>query len=116
MEEGNKGYLKYVITILVALAFIIIPSSLSVYKSGSESSTTVSLAQWSVSLNQTGETSTLSVVPNGATATYTVNIAATSEVDIEYIIVVNNLPAGVEVSVDNGGYLQQSNNSITFAR
>lgn len=114
MEEVNTDILKYVITIMVALAFVIIPSSLSVYKSGSNSSKTISLAKWDVELNQDDENGTLSVIPNATTATYTINIEATSEVDMEYVIVVSNLPAGIEVSVDNGAYRPQSNNSITF--
>ena len=46
---------------------------------------------------------------------YTVNITSTSEVDIIYSIIVDNVPSGVTVSLDNGNFTLPTNNKVIFA-
>jgi len=114
---GNKEKLFLRIGIVVTvLSLIILPPTLAIYRDNLDLSTDVALADWEVSLNQTGENSLLEVVPGTAndTDTYTLNIQSLSEVDVKYTIIISNLPSGVEVALDDGTFQVQTNNTVTF--
>ena len=108
---------KKVFSILVIsfiLSLIWMNHSFGLYRNSKVASGTLATANWSVSLNQSEVNDTLSIVPNGANDTYTLNITSTSEVDIKYSIIISNLPAGVEASLDGVNFESQNNHTITF--
>ena len=102
------------IVILIIMLFVV-PKTLSLFKSNTQISGDLNLAEWNVSLVETGANTSLTVVPGTSNATYAVSVRSLSEVDVEYDIIITNLPAGVEVSLDNGSFQTQANNTITFA-
>ena len=62
-------------------------------------------ATWSVSRNQSQSGDSINIYPGGATDSYTLTVQSNSEVDVLYKIIISNLPADVEVDLDNTGYL-----------
>ena len=103
-----------IITIIMAL--LVIASTYSIYRGVIGGNGAVSLAAWNVSLNQTGISNTLTIIPGTGSDTYDLNITSTSKVDIKYTIVVSNLPTGVKVALGSGNPQQQDNeHKVTFA-
>ena len=111
MSKDNK---VRIMIIVFVLSFFIIPSTISMLKSSARATTELSLARWNVSLNQTGANDSLTIVREGLNDSYTLSLTSTAEVDIKYDIIIKNLPTGVEVSVDNGSFVQQVNNVVTL--
>jgi len=100
-----------IISILVTL--FIIPMSYAIYRSYSTGGVTSAAASWNVSLNQNNVNNNLTIIPgeNGTTASYTINITSNSEVDVIYSIVIENLPSGVSISLDDGSFVAANNNN-----
>ena len=98
------------------LLFVISPS-LAIYRNSNNVDGSIVSAEWDVSLNQEGIEDHLSIVPNGTTANYTLNIRSSSEVDVVYSIVLSNLPNHVTVLLDgaNAKTTTQNNDTITFS-
>ena len=111
MKKEKK--ILFIIIIIIVLS-ISIPITKAVFKSGSNADDSLSVAGWSVSLNQTGINNNLNLVPGENTATYRVRVNCNAEVDAKYSIVLGNVPTGVEVSLDSGPYRTPTNNTITF--
>ncbi len=114
MTKEKKMLIKLMI-VIIFLAIIIIPSTLSIFKSSSQGYGELALAEWNVTLIDSGASTALTVVPEISNATYSVTVRSLSEVDAKYSIVINNLPTGVQVSLDNGAFQTQSSNTITFS-
>lgn len=108
-------YGKYAIVIILLL-LIIVPTTHAIYKNRVVGSSALSLANWSVSLNQIGVNDHLVVVsdPNEIVANYTLNINATSEVSFVYSIVIDNMPSGTSVSLDGGNFYPETNHKVTI--
>lgn len=108
--------LKMLIILFLGMIFFV-GTTFSILNNSISGNGTVSLAEWSISLNQNNENNHLSIIPdpNGTTASYTLNIVSQSEVDIIYSIVIEDLPTGVSVSIDNGTFTQAINNTVTFS-
>lgn len=108
-----------IIVILVSvLSFFVIRASYALYRNVVNPNGSIATATWNVTLNQDNEEKNLSIVAGdeNSTASYNVNITSTSEVDIIYSIVVDNIPAGVEVKLDDGEYqTPSSDNQIVFS-
>lgn len=103
-----------IISILVIL--FIIPMSYAIYRSYSTGGGNIATASWNVSLNQNNVNNNLTIIPgeNGTTASYTINITSNSEVDVIYSIVIENLPSGVSISLDDGSFVIANNNKVVF--
>lgn len=103
-----------IISILVIL--FIIPMSYAIYRSYSTVGGNIATASWNVSLNQNNVNNNLTIIPgeNGTTASYTINITSNSEVDVIYSIVIENLPSGVSISLDDGSFVAANNNKVVF--
>jgi len=101
------------IFVLIFLTMLLVSSSsYAIYARFTEIDGNIASAKWSVSLNQDNVENYLSIVPNGATDTYTVNVTSNSEVDVVYSIVISNLPSGVSVRLDDTTYEQSENQII----
>ena len=112
-----KRKILIIAILALVLCFFVIPGSLAIYRNIANKNNNVASAQWNVVLNQSNVNNYISVVAgdNTSSASYTVNITSTSEVDITYSIVVDNVPTGVTVSLDNGSFQTPSNNTVIFS-
>ena len=111
----RKKILTIVILVLISSLFVI-QSSFALYRRIFNPNGNIAAATWSVTLNQSNEENNLSIVAGDetSTASYTVNITSNSEVDIIYSIVVEDIPSGVHVKLDDGEYQTPSNNEVIF--
>ena len=75
----------------------------------------IAAAEWNVSLNQTGINNSLEVIPNSLNASYTVKVNSNSEVDVIYDIVVNYVPEGVQVKLDDSNFQTPTAGTVTFS-
>ena len=102
------------IALICLLILFCIPPTLGLFKRMIGATGLINAASWNVALNQTGVDNTLQVIPDTLNASYTLNVTSTSEVDVQYTIVVRNIPSGVLVKLDNGSFQTPSNNTVTF--
>ena len=110
-----KRKLFLIVVIAFVVSLFIFGNSYAIFRNNSSVSWSLSVATWNVTLEQQNVNDQLTLVPENTTANYTLNVKSLSEVDVKYTIVINNLPAGVEISLDGGNFVSQVNNSITFA-
>lgn len=111
-----KKIMPIPIIISILVIFFIIPMSYAIYRSYSTVGGNIATASWNVSLNQNNVNNNLTIIPgeNGTTASYTINITSNSEVDVIYSIVIENLPSGVSISLDDGSFVAANNNKVVF--
>lgn len=101
--------------VIVGIVSFVIPLSRAVFKNTSSASGTISTADWSVALNQTGISSSISTLKGDANGTdYTLKLVSDSEVDVTYSITISNIPSGVDVKLNGGSFQSPSNGTITF--
>ena len=104
-------------TIIIVLLLAIINGSVlftySSYKSTKTGSASIQGASWSVT--SSGDKSSITLTAGVSEQTYTLNVQNGSEVDVKYSIVLSNLPAGVKVKLDNGSFVTESSNTVTFS-
>ena len=113
MKKDKK--IRFIIYFAVIASFFIIPLSYAVYKNIAVGNGRIVSATWSVSLNQSGVENELTIIPGGKTDSYTLNVNSLSEVDISYDVVINNLPSGVSVALDEREPQLASNGTVTIA-
>ncbi|MBQ6436027.1 hypothetical protein IJJ27_00495 [bacterium] len=112
----NKRNFATAITALLGLiiSYFGIRGTFALYSYLRTGSNNVQLAQWDVSLDQEGVDDTINIVSGVTNRTYTLNVQSLSEVDINYDIIIDNVPAGVSVALDGGSFQAQVNNVIAF--
>lgn len=114
----QKNRVLKILSVMLLVSLFLVPIAFAMYRSVSNGNGTISTASWEVSINQLNENDYLSIIPgeDGTTASYAVNITSDSEVDAIYSFVINNLPAGVSVSADNGNtFIPSSNNKAIIS-
>ena len=107
----RKLFLIVVITFVISL--FIFGVSYAMLRNSTNISWDLSVATWNVTLEPQNVDDQLTLVPESPPANYTINVKSLSEVDIKYTIVINNLPTGVEISLDGGDFFSLINNLPT---
>lgn len=113
----DKKKMLIVVVLVLVLSFFVIPGSLAIYRGILNNNGDVALATWNISLNQSGEDNYLSIIPGDATSTasYTLNITSNAQVDIIYSIVIEDLPTGTSIDLDNSGtFTSEQNGTVIF--
>ena len=110
----KKEKVKKILIIVFILSFFLIPSTFAIYKNSALTYTDLNLAEWSVSLNQNNDNNYLTIVPEpeNVNDTYTLHMISNSEVDVNYSIIIDNVPNGVSAKAGNGNFIQETNNKI----
>lgn len=101
--------------IVVALLFVALFGSyfIAKYISSLNGSDDIAVAKWSV--EAVSNTDTLNVVSGNTVGVYALTVTSTSEVSVEYSIILSNVPSQLEVKIDDGVYrTADQNNNITF--
>ena len=104
-----------IIAVLFLIGAFLIPGSIAMYKRGAGGNSELTSANWNVTLTPISAGNSVTVIPELATATYTLEVRSSSEVDIKYAIVVSGLPSGVEASLNGVDYPPVSNGTVTFS-
>ena len=100
--------------ILFILAIFIVRSTFALFNNSLAIGQSANVAEWNVTLEQTGVNNNLTVIPELATATYTLNVKNLSDVDMKYDVQITNLPSGIQASLDGTNFTPASNGTITF--
>lgn len=104
---------------LIVLFFIIFFGfctlhTFALYRNSKGSSGSMVTATWNVTRSQSQSSDSLEVYAGGETDSYTLTVQSNSEVDVKYKIIIDNLPSGVEVDIDNTGYLTPTAGVLTI--
>ncbi len=108
--------MKKKIIITLSLSVLILSlfyafKTFGLFRNSAGSTGTLETARWSVTRSHSTSSDSLEVIPGIADDTYTLTVESMSEVDVTYTIIISNLPAGVEVILDNHTYTP-SNNTV----
>ena len=107
---------KIIIVVVLCVMASLISYSYAIYRSNTGPNGSIQLATWDVSLDQDEEENYFSIVPGDSTsvANYTLNVTSNSEVDIIYSIIIEDVPNGVSIALDNGTFVTGVNNEVIF--
>ena len=101
-----------ILVIVISLVFYAV-HTFALLRSRASGTGTIDAATWSVTRNQSQSGDSIEIVSGVTTDSYTLTVQSNSEVDVIYSIIINNLPTGVEVDLDNSGnYRTPSNGTI----
>ena len=95
-------------TLILCIVIIIVSYAVHTFalmRSSNNISGSVDAATWSVTRSHSQSGDSINVYKGGATDSYTLTVQSNSQVDVLYKIIISNLPSGVEVDIDNTGYL-----------
>lgn len=100
----NKKNIDIWRTVCLVVLIVTIFSSyfLAKYVSTIVGSDSANVAKWSV--DATPDVSTLNLVSGNTAGVYTLTITSTSEVSTSYSVILDDVPSGMEVKIDNGSY------------
>ncbi len=113
IKDLHKNILLTIL-VFVLTALFFVPPTYSLLREESSSDSSIASAEWIVTLEQDGVNNNVTVVPENATGTFTLNVKSLSMVDVTYDIVISNLPTGVDVSIDGINYPPVSLGTVTF--
>ena len=108
--QSNK---KEIILVLFLSLLLIIPSSLGIFKRSANVPTVFPVANWDVNMTTNSASSMQLLANTTSTSSYTITVTSDSEVDTKYSIIVSNIPSGVQVELDGGGFEPYSS-TVTF--
>ncbi len=110
MKNKLIRILTFVIGILLVFYAI---QTFALMRASTNGSGSLNTSTWSVTRNQSQSGDSIDIYRGGATDSYTLTVQSNSEVDVRYKIIINNLPSGVEVDIDNLGYQTPTSGSLT---
>lgn len=105
-----------IVMLILVVSFFVVNGVLAIFRASANSTGNLALASWDVSLQQTGVENYISIIPGDATSTaqYTLNVRNLSEVDIIYSIIIDDVPSGVSIALDDGTFVAETNNQVIF--
>ncbi|MBR2678610.1 MAG: hypothetical protein IKE63_04255 [Bacilli bacterium] len=108
---------KKIIVILLLPVLILVTfcamKTFGLLRSSGSATGSLITAEWSVSRNQSESTDSIEVIPEMSTDTYTLTVTSSSEVDVTYAVIINNLPTGVVVKFgDEANYRTPTNGTV----
>ena len=109
---NKKMLLPFAFALLV---FAIVATTLAIFRSSASTNGSIRAATWSISRSQSGSGDSLEVIPGLANDVYNLTVTSWSEVDVTYTVIIRNLPAGVEVSLDNGAFQTPTSGTVTLS-
>jgi lipoprotein-anchoring transpeptidase ErfK/SrfK len=104
--------------VLIAILFLVsatsIPTSMALMRSSAIGTGTLKAAKWDVGLTEDNDNSLEIIRGELSNDMYTFTVSSNSEVDVEYKIILKNIPNNVRVKLDNGEFKTPSNGTITI--
>ncbi len=110
---------KIIVIILLPVLILLTLHAMKTFgllRSSGSATGSLPTAKWVVTRNQSASTDSIEVIPGQSTDTYTLTVTSASEVDVKYTVIVSNLPAGVEVQLDDGTFQTPSNGTIRLTK
>ena len=112
----KKSYkLLSIFVMFVTVMHFVIPASLALFRTEATTTGSIKTAKWSVGLDQEGVNNELTVVNDGEDDdTFLLTVKSNSEVDVVYSITISNIPAGVQVKLDDADDFEPESTTVTF--
>lgn len=112
-----KKRIEISLIIIASISFVFcLIHTFAIFRTTGQGEGTLAPATWSVTRSQSQSGDSIEITPGVATDTYNLTVQSNSEVDVTYNIIINNLPSGVEVDLDNSGnYRTPSSGTITIS-
>ena len=74
------------------------------YRSNIITSGETDVAKWELLVD--GDRNSIDLVPGGSSVSYILSVTSKSEVSSTYSIIIDNLPNGVQIALDEGDYVE----------
>lgn len=102
---------------MLIAASLVMPATLALFRSLAAANGQIVPAEWNVELIDTGDNNHISVISgdNNSSASYRVSITSTSEVDVIYSIIVDDLQDGINVTLDGVTTLASDDDKVIFS-
>ena len=107
----NKSAKFILLLIMLTIVFCAVQTFAILRKSAS-SSGSLDAATWSVTRSVSSSSDSIDITKGSTTDNYLLTVQSSSEVDVTYSIIINNLPTGVEVDLDNSGNYRTPSNGM----
>ncbi len=113
MEKLLRNNIIVLIVLAVLTSFFSVATFAKFREAINSSSSDVTIAKWNVQTSN-DENKNVSVIAGEDGSTFTVRVKSESEVASTYSIVVSNIPANVEVKLDDGTKESSETGTLTF--
>lgn len=99
---------------ILLLVVVIVPSSIALLRRSVSGTGSLRSAKWNVDLIEDNDNSLEVIRGELSNDTYTFTVTNDSEVDVVYKIILSNVPSNVQVKLDEGGFQDPTNGTITI--
>ena len=114
MKKRRKLSPSILIIAILLIVGTIVPTSIALFRKSTTGTGTLRAAIWDVGLTEDNDNS-LEVIRGELTNdTYTFTVSNDSEVDVEYKVVLSNVPNNVQVKLDEGEFKNPTEGTITI--
>ena len=103
-----------VLIAILLLVGTIIPTSIALMRKSATGTGTLKASKWDVDLTEDNDNSLEVIRGELSNDTYTFTVSNDSEVDVEYKVILSNVPENVQVKLDNGEFRSPSSGTITI--
>ena len=111
----NKS-LKILILCIILISVFCAVQTFAIFRKNASGAGSIDTATWSVTRSVSGTGDSIDITAGSTTDNYILTVQSNPEVDVIYSIIISNLPAEVEVDLDNSGnYRQSSNGTIIIS-
>ncbi len=107
---------KFIILAIAILLLLILssPPSAALLKRTINGEGTVRTSTWGVSMEEDDNTEISIINSEYKDGTYTFTVSSNSEVDVDYSIIISNIPTGVRIKLDDGEFKGTSTGTLTY--
>ena len=112
MTRKKKLIVFLIVFFLVFLSCVMVNRTFASYRSNIITSGETDAAKWELLVE--GDRNSIDLVPGGSSVSYILSVTSKSEVSSTYSIIIDNLPNGVQIALDEGDYVDPVDGIITF--
>ena len=115
MKKKRREIVLSIVFVAILLLFVHdVPTTFALFRSSANVTGTIKAAKWDVDLTEDNDNSLEVIRGELSNDTYTFTVSNDSEVDVEYKIILSNVPNNIQIKLDNGEYRSPSNGTITI--
>ena len=108
----KKKFIVFFYIYALILSSFFITKTFSKYTSNFSKNRNIEIAEWNVSA--TIPDSNINLIAGNNTELYTITVNSESEVGTNYSIVISNIPANVQVALDNNNFINATGGQVEF--
>lgn len=108
----KKKFIVFFYIYALILSSFFITKTFSKYTSNFSKNGNIEIAEWNVSA--TIPDANINLIAGNNTELYTITVNSESEVGTDYSIVISNIPANVQVALDNNNFINATEGQVEF--